>query len=78
MKVKSATGETLKLQKGTGQTQTIARFDGLSCKTLAVQQAVACETKMSHLPDEYKYNVDGSTMIIEIDGTGAIVMTGRA
>jgi hypothetical protein len=33
---------------------------------------------MGHLPDEYKYNVDGSTMIIEIDGTGAIVMTGRA
>lgn len=66
-----ATGEKFKLQKGTGQAQTQARFDALSCKRLAVQQAVACEAKMGHLPDEYKYNVDGSTMIIETDGKGA-------
>lgn len=59
-----------KLQKGKGQVQTDARFDALSCKRLATQQAVIIETKMGHLPDQNKYNVDGSVFLIESDGKG--------
>ena len=72
MKVKnSTTGETTKLQKGKGQTETLARFKALSCMRMAVQQAVMCESKMGKLPDCYKWNVDASTMIIEDQGKGA-------
>jgi hypothetical protein len=59
------------LQKGKGQVQTEARFKGLMCTRQAVQQAVMVETKMGHLPDWCKYNVDASTMIIEGQGDGS-------
>lgn len=66
----SATGEVTKIQKGKGQVQTEARYKALSCKRMAVQQGVMVETRMGHLPDWYKWNVDASTMILEIDGKG--------
>ena len=53
--------------------ETYARNSGLRCKRLVLQQAVGCEALMGPIPDECKWNVDGSTMIIEHDGKGAVM-----
>jgi hypothetical protein len=73
---------TKKLQKGKGQTETLARWTALLCVRLAVQMAVMVEYIFGHLPSECKWNVDASTMIIEDDGKGAtmyrVVTSGEA
>jgi hypothetical protein len=62
-----------RIQAGKGQTQTLARYKALTCVRLAVQQAVVVEACMGDLPDQNKWNVDGSTMLIEDLGKGALM-----
>jgi hypothetical protein len=62
--------EMFKIQRGKGQQQTLARFRALSCKRMAVQQALMVHGLCGQLPPQHVWNIDASTMIIEDSGKG--------
>ena len=51
-------------------TETTARNKACGDVRMAIQQAVAIEASMGHLPDACKFNVDATSMIAAPDGTG--------